>query len=147
MDTTRAWVRRAPFRPRAPLGLAAAKCHISARTALPGSRRGWSELARRAGAGPRPAGVAGWRATRRRARRHGHQSAGGLGSRSCRGLCPAGNQMRHIWTAALRKCAAPSRAGLQLSTSPTSSPGHLLFIHFPAKANKDPSFKLSLPPR
>lgn len=55
---------------------------------------------------------------------------------------PPENQMRHIWTAALRNCAAPSRARRQLITSPTSSPLSHLFIHFSKEATRNPSLKL-----
>lgn len=55
---------RGPSRVRPAAAAAAAECHISARAALPGSLRGWKELALAAGAGPKPAGVAGRRANR-----------------------------------------------------------------------------------
>lgn len=140
---SKTWVRKTPLGPSPSRAAEAAECHISARAALPGSFRGWRELARRAGAGPRPAGVAGRPANRQPARSPGDKWAGVCVSRGCRGSCPAGEpDEAHLDSCAEELCGPFAGRTSSEHVPHVLSFQPLIIYSFSWEATRNPSLKL-----
>lgn len=149
MGITGAWMPRSPLSVPGPFQVRwPPPSATSARAALPGSLRGWRERAQRAGAGPRPAGVAGRPANRQQAKNRSYQWAGASGNRGPR-FEPLGGT-RWGTSGQLRWGTVQPSRGPDVSWARTPRllllATYYLFIHFPKEATKDPSLKLPPPP-